>query len=88
MPPATTFDEPAELDVGDRVIATEPVGPAGHRRIPRGVVVARTAKRLIAVRFDSGPVERLHSMDCVTTMPTTDCGRSRSRAGSCYGRQQ
>lgn len=62
MPPSTTFDEPPEFDAGDRVVTTEPVGPRWHR-VPRdstGTVVARTAERLIAVRFDSGRVEHVH----------------------------
>ena len=62
MPPFTTFDEPPEFDVGDRVVTIDPVGPLLHR-VPRGsagVVVARTAERLIAVRFDSGRVEHVH----------------------------
>ena len=63
MPAPTAFDEPPEFDVGDRVVTTEPLGPLWHRRIPRGsrgIVVARTADRLIAVRFDAGLVEHLH----------------------------
>jgi hypothetical protein len=63
MPPSTTFDEPPEFDVGDRVVTTEPIGPAWHRRVPRGargIVLARTAERLIAVRFDTGAVEHVH----------------------------
>ncbi len=62
MPSSTTFDEPPEFDVGDRVVNTDPVGPRWHR-VPRGsagVVVARTPERLIAVRFDSGRVEHVH----------------------------
>lgn len=62
VPPATTFDEPREFDVGDRVVTVDPVGPLLHR-IPRGsagVVVARTPERLIAVRFDTGRVEHVH----------------------------
>ena len=62
MPPSTTFDEPPEFDVGDRVVTVDPVGPR-LRRIPRGsagVVVARTPERLIAVRFDTGRVEQVH----------------------------
>lgn len=62
MPPSTTFDEPPEFDVGDRVVTTEPLGSLIHRvpRGSRGVVVARTAERLIAVRFESGRVEHVH----------------------------
>ncbi|WP_448642321.1 hypothetical protein [Geodermatophilus sp. URMC 63] len=30
-PPATTFDEPPEFDVGERVVAVDPVGPVLHR---------------------------------------------------------
>jgi hypothetical protein len=63
MPPSTTFDEPPEFDVGDRVITTEPIGPVLHRRLPRGsrgIVIARTAERLIAVHFDDGRVEHVH----------------------------
>lgn len=59
----TTFDEPPEFDVGDRVVTTEPIGPVWRRRVPRGsrgLVVARTADRLIAVRFDTGLVEHVH----------------------------
>jgi hypothetical protein len=59
----TTFDQPPEFDVGDRVVSTEPIGPVLHRRIPRGsrgIVIARTADRLIAVRFDTGHVEHVH----------------------------
>ena len=62
MPPFTTFDEPPEFDVGDRVVTTGPVGPV-WRRVGSGspgVVVARTADRLIAVRFDIGRVEHVH----------------------------
>ena len=63
MPTSTTFDEPPEFDVGDRVVTTEAIGPVLHRRVPRGtrgVVVARTADRLIAVRFADAHVEHLH----------------------------
>jgi hypothetical protein len=63
MPPSTTFDEPPEYDPGDRVISREAIGPLWHRRQPRGgkgIVLARTADRLIAVRFDDGQVEDLH----------------------------
>ena len=59
----TTFDEPPEFDVGDRVITTEPVGRRWRHRIDpgaHGIVIARTADRLIAVRFDDGRVEHLH----------------------------
>ncbi len=62
MPPSTTFDEPPEFDVGDRVVAVDPVGPL-LRRVPRGsagIVVARTPERLIAVHFDTGRVEHVH----------------------------
>jgi hypothetical protein len=62
VPPSTTFDEPPEFDVGDRVVTVDPVGPR-LRRIPRGsagMVVARTPERLIAVRFDLGRVEHVH----------------------------
>ena len=62
MPPSTTFDEPPEFDVGDRVVTTGPIGPV-WRRMPRGstgVVIARTAERLVAVRFDAGGVEHVH----------------------------
>jgi hypothetical protein len=62
MPPSTTFDEPPEFDVGDRVLTTDRVGPR-WRPVPRGsagVVVARTPERLIAVRFDTGGVEHVH----------------------------
>jgi hypothetical protein len=63
MPPSVTFDEPPEFDVGDRVITTEPIGPVLRRRVARGtggIVVARTAERLIAVRFADGTVEHVH----------------------------
>jgi hypothetical protein len=62
MPPSTTFDEPPEFDVGDRVVTADRVGPR-WRRMPAGsagVVVARSAERLIAVRFDGGRVEHVH----------------------------
>lgn len=62
MPPSTSFDEPPEFDVGDRVVTTGPVGPR-WRRVPRGspgIVVARTPERLVAVRFDVGRVEHVH----------------------------
>jgi hypothetical protein len=62
MPPSTTFDEPPEFDVGDRVITTEAIGPVLSRR-PRGacgIVIARTPDRLIAVRFEDAHVEHLH----------------------------
>ena len=63
MPAPTAFDEPPEFDGGDRVVTKEPLGPQWRRCIPRGsrgIVVARTADRLIAVRFDTGLVEHLH----------------------------
>jgi len=62
LPPSTTFDEPPEFDVGDQVVTTDPVGPRWHRvpRGSRGIVVARTAERLIAVRFESARVEHVH----------------------------
>jgi Xrn1 SH3-like domain len=62
VPPSTTFDEPPEFDVGDRVVTVDPVGPR-WRRVPRGsagIVVARTAERLVAVHFDSSRVEHVH----------------------------
>jgi hypothetical protein len=62
VPPSTTFDEPPEFDVGDRVVTVDPVGPRLHR-IPRGsagIVLARTSEQLIAVRFDTGRVEHVH----------------------------
>jgi hypothetical protein len=62
VPASTTFDEPPEFDVGDRVVTVGPVGPRLHR-VPHGaagVVVARTPERLIAVRFDTGRVEHVH----------------------------
>jgi hypothetical protein len=63
MPPSTTFDEPPQYETGDRVMTTEPVGSVWNRRQPRGskgIVIARTATRLIAVRFEDGQVEHLH----------------------------
>ena len=62
MPPSTTFDEPPEFDVGDRVVTEDPVGPRLRRIAPgsAGVVIARTPERLIAVRFDSGRVQHVH----------------------------
>jgi hypothetical protein len=62
VPPTTTFEEPPEFDVGDRVVSTGRLGvmPHGVPRGSRGVVIARTADRLIAVRFDSGRVEHMH----------------------------
>ena len=63
MPSSTAFDDPPEYDTGDRVITKEPIGPVWHRRKPRGskgIVVARTAQRLIAVRFADGQVEHVH----------------------------
>ncbi|MGY1741113.1 MULTISPECIES: hypothetical protein [unclassified Blastococcus] len=68
---STTFDEPPEFDVGDRVVTTDPVGPL-WRRVPRGsagVVVARTAERLIAVRFDTGRVEHVHPASLAYEQP-------------------
>jgi hypothetical protein len=62
VPPSTTFDEPPEFDVGDRVVTVDPIGPRLHR-IPRGsagAVVARTPERLIVVRFDTGRIEHVH----------------------------
>jgi hypothetical protein len=47
VPSSTTFDEPPEFDVGDRVVTVDPVGPRLHR-VPRwtaGIVVARTPER-------------------------------------------
>lgn len=63
MPPSTTFDDPPEFDVGDRVVTVDAIGPVWHRRVAagsHGIVVARTAERLIAVRFTMGAVEHLH----------------------------
>lgn len=63
MPLSTTFDRPPEFDSGDHVITTEPIGPVLHRRVQRGsrgVVIARTPERLIAVLFDGGDVEHVH----------------------------
>jgi hypothetical protein len=63
MPPGTTFDEPPDFDIGDRVVTTEAIGPVLRRRVARGaqgIVIARTADRLIAVRFADGQVEHLH----------------------------
>lgn len=60
---STTFDEPPEYDVGDRVVLGKPLGPVWHRRLAvgsTGTVIARTPERLIAVRFDNGVVEHLH----------------------------
>ncbi len=61
--PGTTFDEPPEYDAGDRVVLVSAIGPVWRRRVERGtrgIVVARTAERLIAVRFDDGTVEHVH----------------------------
>jgi hypothetical protein len=74
VPPSTTFDEPPEFDVGDRVVTTDPVGRRLHR-IPRGsagIVVARTPERLIAVRFDSGRVEHVHPASLAYEQPGAD----------------
>lgn len=63
MPVPTTFDEPPEFDIGDRVATTIATGPRWHRTTARdqhGIVVARTAERLIAVRFDDGHVDHVH----------------------------
>ena len=71
MPSSTTFDEPPEFDVGDRVVTVEPVGPRWHR-VPRGsagVVVARTAERLIAVRFDTARIAHVHPADLTYEEP-------------------
>jgi hypothetical protein len=62
MPSSTPFDEPPQYDTGDRVITRAPIGPVWHRRKPRGskgIVIARTAERFIAVRFRDGQVEHL-----------------------------
>ena len=50
MPRSTTFDEPPQFDVGDRVVTTARVGSLLHGvpRGGRGLVIARTADRLIA----------------------------------------
>lgn len=58
----TTFDESPGFDVGDRVVVTTSMGPRWHRttRSERGIVVARSDDRLIAVRFDDGHVEHVH----------------------------
>ncbi|TWP34847.1 hypothetical protein [Leekyejoonella antrihumi] len=61
--PTTSFDDPPEYDVGDRVIAANAIGPVWNRRVARGtggIVIARTAERLIAVRFHNGAVEHVH----------------------------
>ena len=66
MPSWTTFDEPPEFDVGDRVVTRVAVGPAWKRTLPRGsrgIVIARTVDRLVAVRFATGQVEHLHPSD-------------------------
>ena len=71
---ATGFDEPPEYDVGDRVTAASPIGPVWHRRVARGargIVIARTPKRLIAVRFHDGTVEHVHPNDF---RPAVDSG--------------
>jgi hypothetical protein len=63
MSGATTFDDPPEFDVGDRVIVTEPSRHRWHRTAApgeRGIVVACTAQRVIAVRLDDGRVEHVH----------------------------
>jgi hypothetical protein len=76
MPPSTTFDEPPEFDVGDRVITTDRWGPPWHR-LPagsRGIVVARTAERLIAVRFDTGRVAHVHPSCLRYDEPGTGAG--------------
>jgi hypothetical protein len=77
MTPPTTFDEPPEFDVGDRVVAIDPVGPRWHR-VPRGtagIVVARTPERLIAVRFDSGRVEHVHPARLAYEEPSAGADR-------------
>ena len=64
--PATSFDDPPEYEVGDRVVAVNAIGPVWHRRVARGsrgIVIARTAERLIAVRFLDGTVEHVHPND-------------------------
>lgn len=72
--PATTFDDPPEYDVGDRVTAVIAIGPVWHRRVARGargIVIARTAERLIAVRFLDGTVEHVYPNDL---RPAVDSG--------------
>jgi hypothetical protein len=65
MPPSTTFDEPPEFHIGDRVVTTGRVGRLGHglARGTPGVVVALTTDGLIAVRFDAGRIEHVHPGD-------------------------
>lgn len=63
MPAFTTFDEPPEFDVGDRAVTTTATGHPWRRTTARGqhgMVIARTADRLIAVRFDDGHVDHVH----------------------------
>jgi hypothetical protein len=50
VPPSTTFDETPQFDVGDRVVTDARVGSLLHgaARGGRGLVIARTADRLIA----------------------------------------
>ncbi len=72
--PATSFDDPPEYDVGDRVTAVSAIGRVWRRRVARGargIVIARTAERLIAVRFLDGAVEHVHPNDL---RPTVDSG--------------
>lgn len=56
MSSSTAFDEPPEFDVGDGVVTTGPVCPV-WRRVRSGspgIVVARTADRLVVARFGNG----------------------------------
>jgi hypothetical protein len=72
MAPGTTFDEPPEFDVGDRVVTTEAIGPRWHRTAApgaRGIVIARTAERLVAVRFEDGHVDHIHPSSLALAPP-------------------
>ena len=86
MPPSTTFDEPPEFDVGDRVVSVDRVGSLrrGIARGSPGTVIARTADRLIAVRFDSGRVEHVSLArwaDLVLVAPATADSMARAAIG-------
>ncbi len=68
-------DRPPELDVGDRVVAVQPLGGflrATVRRGTRGVVIARPQPDVLRVRFATGRTLDVHPSDVSLPDPTGD----------------
>jgi hypothetical protein len=65
MAARTTFDEPPEFDVGDRVLLVAHIGPVFRprlRRGDRGIVTGRSVTGQLTVRFDNGSIEIVSSV--------------------------